>query len=704
MLTSRLLLSTVALTLTALVSGRAQSLRPPLAAPAAPLIGFRFNDAVSGGRACQKGHLAGQAAQRTGLARRVSSESRRHERLMNRYDVTYAHLDMALERTVTTLGVGSNVETWARNRPGAGVLDTLGFELHPSLTLDSVQINGRIVPAARIVRTATGAVRVRPLVAIAPGAPFRYRAWYHGTPTPTGAAAIGDGISSGNSQSWGNRVTWTLSQPFSAYEWWPCKQMLSDKLDSASVWVTTSATNKVGSNGVLEAVTPRPGGKMRYEWKSRYPIDYYLVSASVAEYVDYTIYAHPAAMAGDSVPIVNYVYNNPQTLPYWRADIDATAPMIENYSAKYGLYPFAREKYGHSMAPFGGGMEHQTMTTQGTFGFDLTSHELMHQWFGDNVTCRSWRDIWLNEGFASYGEYVTLEALRPPDAPVWLADTRQAAMSQPNGSVAVPADDTLNVGRIFDYSLTYQKGAAVVHMLRHVVNSDSSFFAALRTYQREFGGSVATTDDLRKSLEASLRRPLGWFFQQWIVGEGFARTDAGWNQVGNQLVVESKQTATAPGITAFFRMPLEIRVTFAAGGPAPLTLRVDQTQRTQLWTLPIPAGAIIARIELDPNAWNLLQVVRLVRNNALQPVGGVEDVARNPIGVFPNPCTDRLTVSASAEARVAEVLDLAGRVVLRQHLSAQATALATHALAPGTYALRLTTAAGQVRQARFVRR
>ncbi len=699
MLLSRFLLPVV-LTVAVGFTTSAQVLRPPLATPVAPMVAFRPDGAARGSQACQKSHLTNRVAQQASLARRVASASRSHERLMNRYDVHYAHLDLALERTATTLGEGSNVETWARNRPGR-VLDTIGFELHPSLTLDSVRVNDVRVPAGRIARTTLGNVRVRPQTAVAAGAAFRYRVWYHGTPTPTGAAAIGDGITSANSQRWGNRVTWTLSQPFSAYEWWPCKQILSDKLDSVTVWVTTSAANKVGSNGVLEAVTPRPGGKVRYEWTSRYPIDYYLVSVAVAEYVDYTTYAHPAAMGGDSLPIVNYVYNNPQTLPFWQADIDETAPMIENFSAKFGLYPFWREKYGHSMAPLGGGMEHQTMTTQGTFDFDLTSHELMHQWFGDYVTCRSWRDIWLNEGFASYGEYVTLQALRPADAPAWLEDTRQAALSQFEGSVAVP--DTLDSNRIFDYGLTYQKGAAVLHMLRHVVGNDSAFFAGIRTYVREFGGSVATTADLQRSLEASLGRPLGWFFQQWIPGEGFARTDIGWNQVSSQFVLQSSQSATAPGITPFFRMPLEVRLTFAAGGPAPLTVRIEQTQRTQRWTLPLPAGAAVSRVEIDPNHWNLLQVTRIQRNNVLQPLGLTADAGEELVSIYPNPCLEYLTVSAADQVRTAEVIDLAGRVVSRQLLAAHATSLTTRALAPGTYLLRLTDPAGQSRQVRFTR-
>ena len=679
---------------------RAQTAGTPYATAPPRVLDFRADGPPSGARACQHGRVAAHAGNATRLARRTTSASRNHERLMNRYDVSYCHLDLALERDVTTLFAGSNVRTWARNRPGAGALDTLAFELLPSLLIDSVQVNGQRVPAARVQRLPTGDVRVRPLTPVAAGTAFNYQVWYHGTPVATGGAAIGDGITSANSGRWGNRVLWTLSQPFSAHEWWPCKQVLADKIDSVRVWVTTTASNKVGANGLLERVTARPGGKARYEWASKYPVAYYLVSVAVAEYVDYTIYAHPAALAGDSIPVVNYIYNNPQTLPFWQADIDLTVPMLENFSDKVGLYPFWREKYGHSMAPLGGGMEHQTMTTQGTFDFTLTAHELFHQWFGDHVTCRSWRDIWLNEGFASYGEYISLEALQPTEAAPWLEATQQSAFQRFTGSVAV--NDTLNNGRIFSSQLTYDKGACVVHMLRHVFGNDSAFFAALRTYQQQFGGSVVTTADFQQSMEGSLGQPLGWFFDQWITGEGYARTDGGWNQVGAQVVIESTQSTTA-AVTPFFRMPLEARITFAAGGPAPLTVRLEQTLASQRWTLAVPAGAAIARVELDPNNWNLLQITRMRRNTALQPLGTARAVAAATVALYPNPCADQLHVPATATARTATVLDLTGRVIARQPVGAGTAAIGTAALQPGVYLLRLTTAAGHSQQARFVK-
>ncbi len=104
------------------------------------------------------------------------------------------------------------------------------------------------------------------------------------------------------------------------------------------------------------------------------------------------------------------------TIPHYfkqnKAAIDKTGDLILLYSDLFGDYPFANEKYGHCVAPFGGGMEHQTMTTLVNFSFLLVAHELAHQWFGDFVTCSTWQDIWINEGFASYAEYLANQYLK----------------------------------------------------------------------------------------------------------------------------------------------------------------------------------------------------------------------------------------------------------------------------------------------------
>lgn len=674
-------------------------------APARPAAFVPASVAEPATDACRQSRLRDTAPGVGQLpANRTTSAFRAFEQLMNRYDVTSARLDLGLERTDNLLRPGSNVLTRARNVSATTPLDTIGFELNAGLTVDSLWVNGRRVPTARIERLTGGLIRTPVQPAIAPGATFTYRIWYRGAPGPTGGSFFGQGLTSVADPQFGNRVTWTLSSPFATSDWCPSKQVLTDKLDSVTVLVSTAPTNKVGSNGRLRRTDALPDGRVRYEWATVGPIAYYLISATVSDFVEHRAYAHPAGLPtpADSVLVLSYVY--PNALAPYRAELDRTAGFIEAFSDKFGLYPFWREKYGHAMASIGGGMEHQTMSTMGGFSFTLTAHELCHQWFGDHVTCGSYRDMWLNEGFATYGEYVALQALATPaNARQWLDYTRGQALATNASVVVPPTADTLDVARIFDGRSTYAKGGIVLHMLRHVRNDDAAFFAGLRTYQQQYGGRTAVTADLRRSLEASWGIPLGWFFNQWLTGAGAPRVAVRWNQVGENLVIESTQTVSLPNLTPFFRMPLEID--YVPGpGRAAVTVRVEQTQPVQTWTLPLAPGDVASTLAIDPRGWNLLSGRRIQRDVGL--VLGLNPDATSEsarLAVYPNPCTDLLTLPAAPHSRTAEVTDLTGRHVLTVTLPAGTTQLATAALPAGTYALRVIAPNGTTQRVRFSR-
>lgn len=460
---------------------------------------------TAGADGCRAARVRAFASAQAAAAHRTAVADPRHERLMNRYDMRWLRADIALERTSNEIGAGTHTLTRARNRSLVEPLDSVGFELNAGLVIDSVQIGGVRVAAARIQRQPSGDVVARPVQPVAAGATFDVEVWYHGTPLPNSGSFFGQGLTSEPMPPYGNRVTWTLSSPFAASDWYPAKQVLADKLDSVAINITTDTANKAGSNGLLRRTVALPGNKVRYEWASAYPISYYLASATVSDFQEYTTYAKPAnrPSPADSVPVLTYFVNHPNALPDAQPWLDMTGEMIENFSDKFGLYPFWQEKYGHCMAPIGGGMEHQTMSTMGGFSFTLVAHELCHQWFGDYVTCRSYRDIWLNEGFATYGEYVTIEALAPAGTTQqWLTSYRSPGLAF--NSVVLPATaDTLDVSRIFDGRSTYAKGGLALHALRHVINNDSAFFAGLRAYQQQFAFGTATTADLQASLEAS---------------------------------------------------------------------------------------------------------------------------------------------------------------------------------------------------------
>lgn len=621
-------------------------------------------------------------------ALRQPASTVRHRQKMDRYDVKYYKLDLALENNSRT--VSGNVRMLARTLPQP--LDSVAFELYPTYTIDSVVVNGRRSSGWRWVGSDVTAAMPQ---VVAANTLFTTVVYYRGTAPSGQSAAIGNALTTRFVNRYGVDVTWSLSEPFSAHEWWPCKQVLTDKADSLDVWVTTSTSNKVGSNGVLQRLIPLANNKNRYEWKHRVkPIAYYLVSVAVGPYIEYTNYANP--VGGPQIPIVNYVYNQ-AALNDFRTEIDRTPGFIENYSSLIGLYPFASEKYGHSMAPLGGGMEHQTMTTQDGFTFTLTAHELFHQWFGDNVTCGSWEDIWLNEGFASYGEYLSLDRFSSAAAArQWLDVVHTNVLRSPDGSVRVT--DTTNVGRIFNGRLTYNKGATLVHMLRYLLNDDQKFFRALHTYQTTYSGRTARTIDLQRIFEVEAGRPLQYFFNQWYAGEGYPTFNVRWNQSGQNFFLETTETASLPSVTPFFDTDVDYLLTFTDNTTQ--TLRLRQSQSVASYSVPV--SKTVARIDVDPNQWILNGTGTITRDNTL--ILSNNSAARvAQLTVYPNPCHETLLLADLPSRAVAEVTDATGRLWLRQAVDPLKPHLDTRRLAAGLYHLRLTTSNGNVSIARFAR-
>ncbi|MFN8309534.1 MAG: M1 family aminopeptidase [Chitinophagales bacterium] len=533
------------------------------------------------------------------------------------YDVKFHHLNLNVERN--TLFLSGSVRTIAK--VVSSQLDSFAFELHQSMTIDSIVSGGSILGFTR----SSGDVKAKLPSTKNQNEIIDLTIYYHGT--PTGASAIGDGFNSSTSPSWGNEATWSLSQPYSAYNWWPCKQSLQDKIDSSRCYITTDSSNKAGSNGRLENVVNLPNGKKRFEWVSHHPIDYYLISVAVSKYVEKNSWAH--LENGDSVFIQNYIYNNPATYTTFKNVIDSIPYMVELFSKLYGPYPFADEKYGHCMAPLSGGMEHQTMTTQGFFDFGVTAHELGHQWFGDHVTCASWKDIFVNEGMASYSEYLAFQYLKSYSAAqASMATVHSDVMSQPGGSIYFT--DT-NENRIFDSRLSYNKGSAMVHMIRFELNNDSLFFQFFKNYQNEFGNGTASGEDYKHILETTSGKSFETFFNQWYYGEGYPTFSIRYNYVNGALQMKVTQTASMPGVTPIFVTPVEYLV--HRSGAADTVLRLQQTDSVNYFSMPMTAAGITG-IVIDPLNWILNKTGSIGRDTLLTAIGMNETEV---LQLFPNP-------------------------------------------------------------------
>lgn len=555
--------------------------------------------------------------------------------LMARYDVHWYFLDLNIERNSTIISGNTTIGAIT-----SAATDTFCFELNSSLTIDSILYQNASIPFAHT--NSSDICYAKPVTTIPANTNVSIKIYYHGDASVVGGSAIGNGFTTDTSPTWSNSVTWSLSEPYSAREWFPCKQSLQDKADSVQVYVTTDDQNKVGSNGILQGVDIFPSNKVRYRWKSNYITDYYLISIAVAKYVDYTTWAKPAALAGDSIEILNYVYDNSACLPYFKPIIDSTAMMIEYFSDKLGLYPFHAEKYGHAMAPFSGGMEHQTMSSMGFFNFGLVAHELMHQWFGDYVTCSTWSDIFINEGFASYGAYMATEHFKGLGvARTLMQDVHDDVMDQPGGSIYFT--DTSNVNRIFSGRLSYDKGNAVIHSLRFELG-DSVFFAGLKNFLTQYAFGNAGINDFKLSMENTSSKNLTDFFNQWIYGEGYPIISASYFSDLSNLYLKIEHAVSSS--TPTFITPLEIKCNSVINGDT--TIRIDVTSNNDTYV--IPMTKIINGIEIDPNNWILNRDSTITLDPSLIGLSTANLALAKGLNIYPNPTNSVFTLESSLNA------------------------------------------------------
>ena len=603
--------------------------------------------------------------------------------LVHDYDVKHYFLDINVDDN--SVNVSGEVTFLAE--VVAETLDTFAFELIDQMSISEVYIN----EVLHSVYRENDECFVEISSPIAEGELFTAKIVYGGTP-PTGG--FFSGITS-TYDSWGKYVTWTLSEPFAARDWWPTKQVLEDKADSVWVFLTTDEANMAGSNGLLTEVSVMPDDQLRYEWKSNYPIAYYLISFAVSEYQEYNIYAHPEGL-GDSVLIQNFIYDVPGCLENYQSGIDNTADFIELFSELYSMYPFAEEKYGHCLTDLGGGMEHQTMSTMGGFSFNLVAHELGHMWFGDNITCATWSDIWINEGFATYSEYLALQFIQGQAAAnSEMNSNHNSVMSQPGGSTYVPEDEVTydNVWRIFDSRLSYNKGSAILHMIRFELQDDEMFFDVLHTYTDQYAGITASGLDFMEVLNDISGKDFTQFFDQWYFGEGYPTYSISYSQDNANTYFEIEQTVSMPSVTPVFEMLMAYKLFFYDGTDTVIYLQ--QTDNVNTFMLPISKE--IGLIQIDPENWVLNKV------GSITTTISEDNTVKFAFG--PNPASDHLNInfaSETQEMRTVSIIDMNGAYIDQIQTDQKQFQFNTSKLSEGTYLIRAQDSGGQY-NARFVK-
>jgi aminopeptidase N len=360
---------------------------------------------------------------------------------------------------------------------------------------------------------------------------------------------------------------WTLAEPSGAHQWFPCKDLPSDKATYEG-FITVPASITVASNGALVEVT-HAGGRRTFHWREDHPIATYLVSLAAGDYR--VIEDHYG-----EIPVRHWVFADVEDAA--REDFGRVPEMMDLYSTRFGV-PFPFDKYGHALArQYGSAMEHQSCTTYGARVVTgdrryerVVAHELGHQWFGDLVTPASWDEIWLNEGFATWTEFFWTEHVDPAFVPELMAkrETRYLDAERRDGAYALYAPSH---AQLFGTTI-YQKGGWVVAMLRYVIGEDA-FFAGLKSYLDDNAGGNSTTPKLEAAMEQASGRDLSAFFAQWVYGAGHPVYKTSWSAhaaPGGRTQVDVRIRQTQAG--AAYTIPLEIDAT--AADSSHLRQRVD---------------------------------------------------------------------------------------------------------------------------------
>ncbi len=432
-----------------------------------------------------------------------------------------------------------------------------------------------------------------------------------GTPLSGGALSFWTAPSSGPAVS-------SLAEPFDARTFWPCVDDPADKA-MTTVAVTVPDGYVAASAGLGASAPAAEPGKVTWTWRLPQPVSTYLVSIAVARFE--AISAEYRSLDGTrTMPVVGYVL--PEHAAINRSRVASMVGHLEVLASLFGEYPYLDTKYGIVEGSFSGGMEHPTITLigaslLGNASRDLTSllvHELSHMWWGDEVTMRTWDDIWLNEGFATYAEVLYYERSSGA-APGRLLTTRYddgLYAGQLGPPVVAPAEDPFrSIGAIYD------KGGWVLHMLRKVVG-DETFFAGLREYRRRHERGNATRADLRAVFEELSGRDLKQFFDQWVETPYRPVLRASWRNVaGGKVEVTVRQTQghavvhpdTTAGDARTYRFPLLLRV-FSATSVA-TTAVVEVTRAEETFTLAAPGGAPAVSLVVDPDG-DLLKIVEAI--------------------------------------------------------------------------------------------
>lgn len=473
-------------------------------------------------------------------------------------------------------------------------------------------------------------------------------------------------------------VLWTLSEPYDARNWWPCKQDLNDKINSIDVYITAPSQYVSVSNGV-EPENPIINGNLKTtHFHHNYPIPAYLIAIAVT---NYSVYTQNYGTAPNQFPIVNYLY--PETYNENIPKLDQTPLIMAFFESVFKPYPFSNEKYGHAQCGLNGGMEHTTVSFMGNFNRGLIAHELAHQWFGDDITCGSWNDIWLNEGFATYLASMVIENFDGENA--FINNKNDMIInitSLPNGAVYVPEDEVDNESRIFSGRLSYRKGAMVLNMLRFKLGDDI-FFQGLNNYLNDpkLSYGYAITPDLQTHLETASGMNLTEFFNDWVYQQGYPIYDiqASTYEEGKMQITINQSQSDAT--VAFFEMPVPIQFLGENGQQQDVILNNNFNGQSYIVDVPFAVTEVI----FDPNK-------DIISKDNVVALANKNFDLNNLITIYPNPVSNILHLDIPEVLKINQIMVY--NAIGQKMGSYTSKTIPVEAFSNGIYVIKIETSAG----------
>lgn len=476
-----------------------------------------------------------------------------------RFDITYCRTHWIL--SPDTLYIEGSVHT--RFKPMDANTSQIDFDLATCLHVDSILHND----SKATFTHSDNKLIVDLQKTIAPGQEDSVTIYYHGQPVSTGFGSF--------RISRYYHTLWTLSESFGAKDWWPCRQNFYDKIDSMDIYVDYPSRYEVATNGSFIS-TEKNNGLKKSHYSERHPINHYMVGVAVGDYE-----VHQSKTLLQNKKVIDMVdYSWPGT-DYPSDNLELTGLLLNFFSNLYISYPYSDEKYGHAQMGWSGGIEHQTMTFLSDFEPVTVIHELAHQWFGNYVTCKGWSNIWVNEGFASYSEYLAIHEYFPNDSLRWKTFKRDNALT---AKYPIHVTDTTNMNVIFDQATTYDKGAMVLVMLRNEIG-DKAFFKGCRKILDDYGSGFATIDDVRRCFETAADTTLANFFDNWVYETNYPVYEVKYEMTDDNNLLIKVQQSCSDNSDKFFPMHIKFQID-GNNGECKL-VRLHNTQPVQEFKIPV---------------------------------------------------------------------------------------------------------------------